>query len=300
MKPTLLVLAAGMGSRYGGLKQIDQVGPSGETIIDYSVYDAIRAGFGKVVFVIRKDIEKAFKEAFGDKFSSKIEVEYVFQELDHLPEGFSVPEGRSKPWGTGHAVLVAKDHIAEPFAMINADDFYGKEGFEVLGEYLSRRDPQDNIFSIVGYKLNNTLSDHGSVNRGEIHNDEDGNLTFISERLKIRREGDQVVYEEDGSLHPIDEEALVSMNMMGFTPLAFDYFEEYFREFLQEKGGEMKSEFYVPTMLDRSIREKESKVEILSSDAQWFGVTYREDKEMVVESLAKLVEKGIYPNNLWA
>lgn len=300
MKPTLLVLAAGMGSRYGGLKQIDQVGPSGETIIDYSVYDAIRAGFGKVVFIIRRDIETAFKEAFGNKFSTKIEVEYVFQDLDHLPEGFDVPEGRTKPWGTGHAVLVAKDHIQKPFAMINADDFYGKEGFEVLGDFLSNVDTNSDQFAIVGYKLSNTLSDHGSVNRGEIHNDASGKLTFISERLKIRREGDQVVYEEDEKIFPIDAEALVSMNMMGFTPKAFDYLDEFFVEFLKESGTEMKSEFYVPNMLDRAIKEKGTQVEILSSDASWFGVTYKEDKQMVVDKLAELTNRGTYPKDLWA
>ncbi|MCI4667403.1 MAG: nucleotidyltransferase [Bacteroidia bacterium] len=300
MKPTLLVLAAGMGSRYGGLKQIDQVGPSGETIIDYSVYDAIRAGFGKVVFVIRRDIEEAFKNAFGNKFSSQIQVEYVFQELDMLPEGFNNPEGRVKPWGTGHAVLVAKDHIREPFAMINADDFYGKEGFEVLAEFLRNTDPAGNTFSIVGYKLNNTLSDHGSVNRGEIHTNEEGYLTFISERIKIRREGEKVVYEENEELFNIEEDALVSMNMMGFTPKAFEYFEEFFISFLKERGTEMKSEFYVPTMLDKAIKEKGSNVEILTSDASWFGVTYKEDKQMVVDKLAELTKQGVYPSNLWS
>ena len=300
MKPTLLVLAAGMGSRYGGLKQIDQVGPSGETIIDYSVYDAIRAGFGKVVFIIRRDIEEAFKAAFGNKFSTKIEVEYVFQDLDNLPGGFSVPEGRTKPWGTGHAVLVAKNHIHEPFAMINADDFYGKEGFEVLANFLMSVAPNSDNFAVVGYKLNNTLSDHGSVNRGEIHTDENGHLTFISERLKIREENGQVVYEENEKLHPIDAEALVSMNMMGFTPKSFEYFEEFFTEFLKERGTEMKSEFYVPTMLDKAIKEKGSKVEILSSDATWFGVTYKEDKQMVVDKLSELTDNGVYPKSLWA
>ncbi|MEO0898623.1 MAG: sugar phosphate nucleotidyltransferase [Bacteroidota bacterium] len=299
MKPTLLVLAAGMGSRYGGLKQIDQVGPSGETIIDYSVFDAIRAGFGKVVFVIRKEIEEPFKEAFGGKFSEKIQVEYVHQELDNLPEGFAVPEGRVKPWGTAHAVLVAKDVVKEPFAMINADDFYGREAFEVLAGFLSKVSVDSNKFAIVGYKLDNTLSDHGSVNRGEIHTDKEGFLNFITERHKIRTEDGQTVYEEEDGLHPIDAQALVSMNMMGFSPLAFKYCEEFFTDFLKARGAEMKSEFYVPTMLDKAIKERETKVEILTSDASWFGVTYKEDKEMVVNSLRGLVAEGVYPESLW-
>ncbi|MEL6627608.1 MAG: sugar phosphate nucleotidyltransferase [Bacteroidota bacterium] len=300
MKPTLLVLAAGMGSRYGGLKQVDQVGPSGETIIDYSVYDAIRAGFGKVVFVIRKEIEAAFKEAFGNKFSDQIEVVYVHQELDMLPEGFSVPEGRVKPWGTAHAVMMAQEAIQEPFAMINADDFYGREAFEVIAKFLTASAPTDNTYCIVGYKLDNTLSDHGSVNRGEIHTNAQGHLTFISERHKIRRTTEGVVYEEADGIHLISADAMVSMNMMGFTPTLFDFGEEYFTNFLREKGQEMKSEFYVPTLLDLTIKDKGVVVDILSSDANWFGVTYKEDKPIVQESLRKLVEQGVYPENLWS
>lgn len=300
MKPTLLVLAAGMGSRYGGLKQVDPLGPNGETIIDYSVYDAIQAGFGKVVFVIRKEIEEAFKETFGNKFSHQIEVDYVFQELDNVPAGIQVPADRTKPWGTGHAVLVAKDAIAEPFAMINADDFYGKEAFQLMADFLSARDNEENLFCLIGYKLKNTLSDHGSVNRGECFTDAEGNLTDIQERLKIRRlEDGSVVYEADGTLHPMSEDTITSMNMMGFTPKAFAYLETFFNDFIQAHSHELKSEFYVPTMLSRAIAEKETKVRVIPTDSNWFGVTYREDRQLVVDSFAKLTEEGVYPPKLW-
>lgn len=300
MKPTLLVLAAGMGSRYGGLKQVDTLGPNGETIIDYSVYDAIQAGFGKVVFVIRKDIETPFKETFGDKFSHQIEVDYVFQELDNVPEGIEVPADRVKPWGTGHAVLVAKDAIQEPFAMINADDFYGREAFQLMADFLSARANAENLFCLIGYKLKNTLSDHGSVNRGECYTDDEGNLTDIHERLKIhRKEGGEVVYIENEAEHPISEETITSMNMIGFTPLAFEYLETYFNAFIQERSHELKSEFYVPSMISQSIAEKGTKVRVIPTDSNWFGVTYREDRQMVVDNFARLAQEGVYPAKLW-
>ncbi|MEZ4773949.1 MAG: sugar phosphate nucleotidyltransferase [Bacteroidia bacterium] len=300
MKPTLLILAAGIGSRYGSLKQIDGLGPSGETIIDYSVYDAIRAGFGKVVFVIRKSIEQEFKDSFSGKFSSEIEVDYVLQEIEYVPQGLSYTPERVKPWGTGQAVLVARDVIQEPFAMINADDFYGKEAFETMARFLMTLDITQPTFCMVGYKLENTLSEHGFVSRGVCVSDENDFLLTVTERTKIGVSGDKIVYQEGETEVSLPPDTIVSMNMFGFTPALFPMAESYFSAFIRENGFNPKSEFYVPSILSRMIDEKRGSVKVLSSDATWFGVTYKEDRPIVVGKIAELVEKGDYPPKLWA
>ncbi|MDX2248295.1 MAG: sugar phosphate nucleotidyltransferase [Bacteroidia bacterium] len=299
MKPTLLILAAGIGSRYGSLKQIDGLGPHGETIIDYSVYDAIRAGFGKVVFVIRKSIEQEFKDSFSGKFSSQIEVDYVLQEIEYVPVGLSYTPERVKPWGTGQAVLVAHDAIKEPFAMINADDFYGKEAFETMANYLVSLDITQPTFCMVGYKLENTLSEHGFVSRGVCVSDENNYLLTVTERTKIGVSGDHIVYQEGETEVILPGDTIVSMNMFGFTPALFPLAEEYFTSFIRENGFNPKSEFYVPSILSRMINEGRGSVKVLSSDATWFGVTYKEDRPIVVGKIRDLVAKGDYPEKLW-
>lgn len=302
MKPTLLVLAAGMGSRYGGLKQMDAFGPSGETIIDYSIYDAINAGFGKVVFIIRDSFRQDFENFFRGKFEDKIEIVYVAQDLHNLPEGYSVPEAREKPWGTGHAVWVAKDVINEPFAVINADDYYGQESYTTLVDFFkSIPEGQENIYSLIGYYLKNTLSDHGTVNRGVCSSDKDGNLTTIEECTKIKRYDDNIVRypKTEDYLAYIPEDALVSMNMFGFLPSYFDHCEKYFKQFLDTDINIPKSEFYIPTLLDQLISTNQIKVKVLSSKASWFGVTYQDDKPIVIDKLNKLIAAGVYPDKLW-
>lgn len=300
MKPSLVVLAAGMGSRYGGLKQIDPIGPSGESIIDYSIFDAIRAGFGKVVFIIRKEIESAFRESIGSKFEKLIQVEYVFQELDALPDGFSVPEKRVKPWGTAHAVLMAKDAVDTPFAVINADDFYGKSAFQLISDYLlSAKDTGYADFSMVGFILKNTLSDFGSVSRGVSKCDNNSNLTNIIERTDIRKDKGEIFYIEEETKHSLTGEEVVSLNMWGFTPIMFSYIEEKFIDFLKKRGNELKSEFYIPFVVDELIKCDKTKVKVLKSYGSWFGITYKEDKPYVVNSIKKLVEKGEYPEKLF-
>lgn len=301
MKPTLLVLAAGMGSRYGSLKQMDGIGPNNEAIIDYSIYDAIRAGFGKVVFVIRHSFEKEFREVFSkERFGGKIEVEFVFQELDYLPEGFKLPEGREKPWGTNHALMMAADVINEPFAVINADDFYGAEAYKTLGDYLVSLADSKNKYCMVGYMLQNTLSDFGSVSRGICETNEKGNLTDIVERTYIVKEGDKVLYrDENGDMKPIDPKSKVSMNMFGFTSDYFKYSQEYFPKFLKENAANLKAEFFIPLMVNELISAGTAEMKVLSSDAKWFGVTYKEDKPAVVAKLNALIEKGVYPAKLW-
>ncbi len=303
MKPALVVLAAGMGSRYGSLKQMDGVGPNSEAIIDYSIYDAVRAGFGKVVFVIRHAFEKEFREVFSkEHFAGKIDVEYVFQELDYLPEGFSVPEGRVKPWGTGHAVLMAAKVVDTPFAVINADDFYGKEGYQVLADYLRSVEGHKGAYSMVGYNLKNTLSDYGTVSRGECSVDAEGNLVSIVERTAIERQADgTVAYKEGEQMHEIDEDTVVSMNLFGFTPDFFTESDRLFREFLSNPANmaNPKAEFFIPLAVNTLINSGDAKLKVLSSDAKWFGVTYKEDKPMVMDAIRKLIDTGVYPEKLW-
>jgi len=299
MKPTLLVLAAGMGSRYGGLKQLDQVGPSGETIIDYSIYDAIRAGFGKLVFIIRKDIEEPFKATIGKRYEGKIAIEYAFQELNKLPSGFSVPPQRQKPWGTGHAVLCARDVIREPFAVINADDFYGANGYRLLADCLSQAKDTDKAnYCMCGFILRNTLSDNGTVSRG-ICKTENGYLASVTETTKIERKGNAARNIEEGAECDLTGDEIVSMNMWGFTPSLFVHLERLFIEFLKANGQKEKSEFYIPTVADTLIKEGKAEVKVMKSQDSWFGITYREDKDIVVNSIRALVAKGVYPNKLF-
>jgi UTP-glucose-1-phosphate uridylyltransferase len=300
-KPTLLVLAAGMGSRYGSLKQIDPVGPSGETIIDYSIYDAIRAGFGKVVFIIRKSFEQDFKDIFISKLQPHIAVEYVFQEIDMIPEGVAISPERTKPWGTAHAILMAKDVIHEPFAVINGDDFYGSEAFKTMADYLgSLTADQQNQYSLVGYQVGNTMSENGSVSRGVCQADADRNLVSVTERTNIQYTDGGIAYQEaDGSSVFLDPETLVSMNFWGFTPKYFTQTESMFVDFVKENSDSLKAEFYIPTAIDKLINSSLASVKVLRSDAKWFGVTYKEDKPLVIEKLAKLINAGVYPAQLW-
>ena len=298
MKPVLLVLAAGIGSRYGGVKQMDVVGPSGESIIDYSVYDAIRAGFGKVVFVLNPKIIDAFKEVYEPRLKGKIETEYVLQELDNIPEGVTYNPERIKPWGTGHAVLVAKEVIDAPFAVINADDFYGKESYEVMSRFLQERNNDDTHYSMVAYYLKNTLSENGTVSRG-ICSVNNGLLTDVVERTSIVRKGDKVVYTEGEKEFPIDENSLVSMNFWGFTPRYFEQSEQMFVDFIKENANQLKAEFYIPYVVNRLIKSGEADVRVLESNSQWFGVTYKEDKPVTIENIKRLIDKGVYPGNLW-
>ena len=299
MKPTLFVLAAGMGSRYGGLKQIDGLGPSGETIMDYSVYDALRAGFGKVVFVIRKDFEEAFRKAVISKYADKVPCEVCFQSVDKVPEGCTYNPERTKPWGTNHAVLMAKDLIKEPFAVINADDFYGRESFQVLADYLKSVEGTTGKYCMVGYRVANTLSENGSVSRGVCATDENGYLTDVVERTKIEKVGDKIIYTEDGVDTEIAPNSPVSMNMWGFTPEYFEYVEKAFVEFLQARGQELKSEFYIPTLVNDMIRSGEATCKVLDTTSKWFGVTYAEDRPQVVMKINNLVKEGVYPEKLF-
>ncbi|MDY5076693.1 MAG: nucleotidyltransferase [Paludibacteraceae bacterium] len=299
MKPTLFVLAAGMGSRYGGLKQIDGLGPSGETIMDYSVYDALRAGFGKVVFVIRKDFEEAFRKAVISKYADKVPCEVCFQSVDSVPEGCTYNPERTKPWGTNHAVLMAKDLIKEPFAVINADDFYGRESFQVLADYLKSVEGTTGKYCMVGYRVANTLSENGSVSRGVCATDENGYLTDVVERTKIEKVGDKIIYTEDGVDTEISPNSPVSMNMWGFTPEYFEYVEKAFVEFLQARGQELKSEFYIPTLVNEMIRSGEATCKVLDTTSKWFGVTYAEDRPQVVMKINNLVKEGVYPEKLF-
>ncbi len=299
MKPTLLILAAGMGSRFGGLKQVEPVGPNGETILEYSVFDAIRAGFGKVVFVIRESFAEEFKDRFESKLAGKIEIEYVYQEVNKLPEGFDLPEGREKPWGTGHAVLMAKDVINEPFAAINADDFYGAEAYQVVAKYLSQSVSSDN-YAMVGYQLDNTLSEFGSVSRGICVTDENKQLTKITETHKIRQEEKHILCEsENQQTVELTGKETVSMNFWGFQPSVFGNIESQFVDFLTANINQPKSEFYIPFVVFEMINQGQANVEVLKADSPWFGVTYKEDKPFVVEQIQKLTDQGIYPEKLW-
>ena len=295
-----MVLAAGMGSRYGSLKQMDGVGPNGEAIIDYSVYDAIRAGFGKVVFVIRHSFEADFKEVFNaERFGGKIAVEYVFQELDYLPEGYALPEGRQKPWGTNHAVMMAAKVINEPFAVINADDFYGREAYATISEYLQTLEGAEGRYCMVGYQVNKTLSENGTVSRGVCTVDEEGNLRGMVERTQIERVNGTIVFHDGGADEPLKEDTPVSMNLFGFTPDYFRHSEEYFKEFLSENIDNLKSEFYIPKMVNKLINDGTATMRVLKTTSDWFGVTYKEDKPLLMAKLEELIERGLYPRNLW-
>lgn len=300
MKPTLFVLAAGMGSRYGSLKQLDGIGPGGDTIMDYSVYDAIRAGFGRLVFVIRHSFEKEFREKILTKYEGRIPVELVFQELDRLPEGFSCPKDREKPWGTNHAVLMGRDAIREPFAVINADDFYGRNGFEVLARKLMTLEGKQGEYCMVGYRVGNTLSESGGVSRGVCQVDEKHLLAGVVERTGIERiDGTISFRDEAGKLCTLAEDTPVSMNMWGFTPDYFDYSEELFINFLNAHGQELKSEFFIPYVVNDLIRSGRASVEVLDTTARWFGVTYSADRPGVVAKLRELTEAGEYPTKLF-
>jgi len=301
MKPTLLILAAGMGSRYGGLKQLDAMGPSGEVVLDYSVFDAIRAGFGKVVFVIRRDFEEQFRTQVGARFKDTIRVDYAFQDINDLPAGFTVPEGRTKPWGTAHAVLAAEGVVHEPFLMINADDFYGRDAFAKIAADLSapRVDDGRSHYSMVGFYLKNTLSDHGSVARGVCTRDADGMLASVTEMTKIFRTADGAENRETDPPVQLTGEEVVSMNFFGFTPEIFGQLRTAFTEFLKTNGTDLKAECYVPKEVDTLIRTGQADVKVLESNDSWFGVTYPEDKADVVASIAALVEAGAYPRSLW-
>lgn len=300
MKPTLLILAAGMGSRYGGIKQIDSVGPSGEIILEYSIYDAIRAGFGKVVFVIRKDIEDAFKaKGFEEKFGDKIKICYAYQEKSAETHDFDVSH-RQKPWGTGHAILVAHEQIQEPFAAINADDYYGYDAFAKIATFLSQ-EASESHYCMVGYRLINTLSENGTVSRGQCYINENGHLDTVIERTNIQRlENGGIAYiNSNGTHHALAEDTVVSMNFWGFYPTIFTELKNQFATFLATKGQDAKSEFYIPSAVSQLIDEEKIDVTVLTSSDQWYGVTYKEDKEMVQTAFHKLLENGVYPKRLW-
>ena len=292
-----------MGSRYGGLKQLDGLGPHGETIMDYSIYDAIQAGFGKIVFVIRKDFEEQFREKVRSEYEGHIPAELVFQGIDALPEGFTVPEGREKPWGTNHAVLMAKGVINEPFCVINCDDFYNRDCFKVIGKYLADLpEGAKNDYAMVGFRVGNTLSENGTVSRGVCSTNKEGNLTTVVERTKIERRDGKVQYLDDnGSWVTVDDNTPVSMNVWGFTPDYLDYSEEYFKEFLSDPRNmeNKKSEYFIPMMVNKLITDGTATVKVLDTTSTWFGVTYPEDREGVVERIKRLVDEGVYPSKLF-
>lgn len=301
MKPTLLVLAAGIGSRYGSMKQVDKFGPSGETIIEYSIYDALRAGFGKVVFVLSAGFEEEFNQSFRKRFPRSIDIDYVIQDLTSIPRGYKVPEDRVKPWGTGQAVLVAKPTIVGPFAVVNADDYYGPDSYREVFRFLfSLSDREINQFCLMGYLLDRTLSRHGLVSRGICQLDINDYLLGIVERTKIGYHDDQIVWTDENQVsHPLDPSKIVSMNMFGFTPSIFNYLEENFEEFIREQFDNPKAEFFLPTVVNRIVDGGYGKVKVLRSKSSWFGVTYKDDKPFVMDKLADLVRQGVYPEYLW-
>ncbi|MBO4529570.1 MAG: nucleotidyltransferase [Paludibacteraceae bacterium] len=301
MKPTLLVLAAGMGSRYGGLKQLDGLGPNGETIMDYSIYDAARAGFGKVVFVIRHAFESDFREKIITKYNKIIDVELVFQELDALPEGYTLPADRVKPWGTNHAIMMGEKAIHEPFAVINADDFYGKESFQILADALNAMEGSRNKYCMVGYRLGNTLSESGHVSRGVCQTDEQKYLTTVVEHYEVQRKGNVVIFkdQETNEFKEIDENLPVSMNMWGFTPDYFEHSDKDFKEFLKVNVSNIKAEYGIPTMVNKLIQTKTATIKVLDTPCKWFGVTYKEDRPSVVSKINQLIQSGVYPSKLF-
>ena len=300
MKPTLVILAAGIGNRYGGLKQMDQVGPSGETIVDYSIYDAVRAGFGKVVFVIRKSIEKDFNEVFLSRLKNRIDIDYVFQELEDIPKGLSVPAGRTKPWGTSHAVLVSEAKVDGPFAAINADDFYGAQAYAVVGAFLGELKREEAQFALVGYKLATALSEHGTVARGVCEVDEKGFLRTIVERTCVEKTADGAKFLDDsGTEVRLTGRETVSMNFWGFTPAFFKFARAEFATFVREKGHDLKAELFIPLVINKLVRNGQALVKVLPTADKWFGVTYKEDKAKVMAEIARLVAAGKYPTPLW-
>jgi len=303
MKPTLLLLAAGMGSRYGGLKQLDGLGPNGETIMDYSIYDAIKAGFGKIVFVIRKDFEEDFRKKILAKYEGHIPAELVFQSLDALPAGFTVPVGREKPWGTNHAVMMAKDVIKEPFCVINCDDFYNRDSFMVVGKFLSELPAgAKNKYAMVGFRVGNTLSENGTVARGVCATDAEGHLTTVVERTEVMRVNGAVSYkDEEGKWVAIADNTPVSMNMWGFTPDYFEHSEAYFKAFLSDPKNmeNLKAEFFIPLMVNKLINEKTATVKVLDTTSKWFGVTYSADRAGTVARIQSLIDEGVYPSKLF-
>jgi hypothetical protein len=301
-KPTLLILAAGMGSRYGSLKQMDGVGPGGETIMDYSIYDAIRGGFGRVVFVIRNSFAEEFKSVFSrERYQGKIEVDYVMQELENLPAGFPLNPERTKPWGTNHAIMMAADTIAEPFAVINADDYYGRHSFAVLGDFLSKAAGTENKYCMVGFQLGNTLSELGAVSRGACSVSPEGNLLTVVERTHIERKDNQIAYKTDsGELVELPENTIVSMNMWGFTPDYFRHSDSMFGDFLRQNLDNLKAEFFIPMVVNSLVSTNTATLKVLGTDSEWFGVTYQGDRPKVVAKLAELVAAGEYPAKLWS
>ena len=303
MKPTLLLLAAGMGSRYGGLKQLDGLGPNGETIMDYSIYDAIKAGFGKIVFVIRKDFEEDFRKKIMPKYEGHIPAEICFQSLDSLPADFTVPEGRQKPWGTNHAVMMAEGVIREPFCVINCDDFYNRDAFMVIGKFLAELpEKSTNHYAMVGFRVGNTLSENGTVARGVCSTDATGNLSTVVERTEVMRVNGTVSYkDEQGAWVGIDDNTPVSMNMWGFTPDYFTHSDAYFREFLSDpKNREnLKAEFFIPLMINKLVNEKTATVKVLDTTSKWFGVTYAADRNGTVTRIKQLINEGVYPAKLF-
>lgn len=298
MNTTLLVLAAGMASRYGSLKQIDKFGPSGESIIDYSVYDAIEAGFTKVVFIIRKEFSQEFKEIFEPRFADKIKIEYAYQELESFTEGFTIPEERTKPWGTAHAILCAREVINEPFAVINADDFYGKSAFKKAWQFLTSQ-ASPGLWANICYELGNTLSEFGSVSRGICATDNTNNIIAVVERVKVYKENGHIVFEENGQLEVLDAKTNASMNFWCFTPEIFDFAKGLFHEFLHRHINEAKSEFFIPLVGDEFIQRGRGKIKAITTAAKWFGVTYKEDKPVVQRCINNLIEYKIYPASLW-
>jgi len=300
MKPSLLILAAGMGSRYGGLKQMDTFGPSGETIIDYSIYDAVQAGFSKIVFVIRKSMEEDFRGFFSGRFDPALKIEFVYQELDQIPAGYQIPAERVKPWGTGHAVMVAGEKIREPFLIINADDYYGPGSYCLAFDFLSSVDPQRSTYCIIGYQVSKTLSEHGHVSRAVCESDPAGNLIGLVERTQIFRRDGEIVYKDDaGKLNPLSEEVNVSMNMMGFTASVFSHLENAFDEFIPKGIQNLKAELFLPNVVGDLVRTGKATVKVLATGERWFGVTYKEDKEIVSGRISELVRAGKYPSPLW-
>jgi len=298
MKPTLLILAAGMASRYGSMKQIDGFGPNGETIIDYSIYDAIKAGFGKVVFIIKEEFAENFKSIFDEKLKGKIDVDYVYQNFDLKQFGIEEEIYREKPWGTAHAILSGRKVVKEPFCVINADDFYGYDAFKKMADFLTT-EVNDANYAIIGYKIGKTLSDFGAVSRGVCKADESGNLTEIVERTKVYKKDGTIVYEEDGQEFPLDFDTPVSMNFWGFTPAVFSIAEDLFRTFAMENKDKPKAEFFIPLVGEHLVNTNEASFKVVPTDNQWFGVTYKEDKPLVQESIDELIKNGNYPEKLW-